>query len=78
VRAKLGPAVLQDAVEAMIRGDRPGEIGVHSDAAAPTSARSVGLLDEALDLLARACRGLGSIQGEALTFQVPSKSNPGP
>ena len=70
-------SVLQDAVESMIRGDRPAEIGVRSDPVLPTSARSVGLLDEALDLLARARRGLGSVQGAARTFQVPSKSKPG-
>ena len=70
-------SVLQDAVEAMLRGDRPAEIGVRSDPVVPTTARSVGLLDEALDLLARARRGLGSVQGEAQTFQVASKSKPG-
>ncbi len=47
------------------------------DPARPSAERSVGLLDETLDLLARARRGL-SAQGPAeQTFTFPSKSRPG-
>jgi hypothetical protein len=40
--------------------------------------RSVGVLDDTLDLLARARRGLSSIESDdEQQYQIPSKSKPG-
>jgi superfamily II DNA/RNA helicase len=70
--------LLHQVVEAALRGERPGEPGVASSPARASSERSVGLLDDTLDLLARARRGLASVESdEEQVHQVPSKSKPG-
>jgi SNF2 family DNA or RNA helicase len=68
-------SLVQLVVDAAVRGDRPAFVG--SEPATVPAGRSVGLLEEALDLLARARRGLGSIAHEQQEIRVPSKSKPG-
>ena len=70
-------SLVEQVVEAAVRGERPQEPGVRGDPAQGATERSVGLLEETIDLLARMRRGLGSVDGsDERVFQVPSKSNP--
>jgi Helicase conserved C-terminal domain len=65
-------------VESAVRGERPRLGRVQSDPAVADTGRSVGLLDETLDLLARARRGLGAIDApRERIVRIPSKSKPG-
>ncbi len=76
-QAAQNATLLQEVVEAALRGERPRVIGVRTDPARPTTERSVGLLEETLDLLARAQRGLSAVDGASREYRVPSKSRPG-
>jgi SWI/SNF-related matrix-associated actin-dependent regulator of chromatin subfamily A-like protein 1 len=68
-------SLVKQVVEAAARGERPAVL--RRDPARPTPDRSVGLLDETLDLLARARRGLAAQGPSDEVFHVPSKSRPG-
>ena len=60
-----------------MRGERP-VFRVQTDPATAEPGRSVGLLDETLDLLARARRGLGAVDGpRERVVRIASKSKPG-
>ena len=63
-------------MEAAARGERPTLDSDRSCHCEP--GRSVGLLDETLDLLARARRGLGAVDGpRERVVRIASKSKPG-
>jgi SWI/SNF-related matrix-associated actin-dependent regulator of chromatin subfamily A-like protein 1 len=65
-------------VEAAVTGERPRLEGVRTSPAAAHTGRSVGLVEETLDLLARARRGLGAIEGpQERVIRIASKSKPG-
>jgi SWI/SNF-related matrix-associated actin-dependent regulator 1 of chromatin subfamily A len=65
-------------VDAAVRGERPSLSIVRTEPASADSSRSVGLLDETLDLLARARRGLGAVdEPRERIVRVASKSKPG-
>jgi hypothetical protein len=76
--------LVQQVVDAAVRGERPARTlgmtgareGVKSDPARPAPGRSVGLLEETLDLLARARRGLAAQGPTTEEHRVPSKSKP--
>lgn len=68
-------SLLQEVVQAAARGERPSM--ALREPAAPTTSRSVGLLEETLDLLARSRRGLSAIGPSEQTFEAPSKRRPG-
>jgi SWI/SNF-related matrix-associated actin-dependent regulator 1 of chromatin subfamily A len=71
-------SLVQQVVDAAARGERPArEPGVGSDPARPSARRSVGLLEETLDLLARARRGLAAQGPTTEEHRVASKSKPG-
>jgi SWI/SNF-related matrix-associated actin-dependent regulator 1 of chromatin subfamily A len=74
-------SLVQQVVDAAARGQRPvrepGGPGVGSDPARPSPRRSVGLLEETLDLLARARRGLAAQGPTTVEHRVASKSKPG-
>ena len=67
-------SLLQEVVEALARGERPRPAA--PEPPAPTSQPSLGLLEETLDLLARARRGLSAVEAEQVV-RVPSGSRPG-
>jgi SWI/SNF-related matrix-associated actin-dependent regulator 1 of chromatin subfamily A len=76
--AATNASMIQEFVEAAARGERPTLGHVRTDPAALEPARSVGLLDETLDLLARARRGLGAVDGpRERVVRIGSKSKPG-
>jgi hypothetical protein len=66
-------SLLQEVVHAVERGERP----TLPEPAAPTTARSVGLLEETLDLLARARRGLSAVEPTEQVVRIPSSTRPG-
>ena len=68
-------SLVEAVVEAAVRGERPSL--ALSDPARPSPERSVGLLEDALDLLARSRRGLGATGPSEQEFRIPSKSRPG-
>ena len=76
--AATNASMIQEFVEAAARGERPTLGQVRTDPAAAGTERSVGLLDETLDLLARARRGLGAVDGpRERIVRIASKSKPG-
>jgi SWI/SNF-related matrix-associated actin-dependent regulator 1 of chromatin subfamily A len=76
--AAASASLVQSLVDAAIRGERPSRIGARTEPATSDTGRSVGLLDETLDLLARARRGLGAVDApREQIIRVPSKSKPG-
>src|SRR5581483_9102058 len=68
-------SLVEQVVEAAARGERP-PLALR-DPARPSTTRSVGLLEETLDLLARARRGLAAVEPAERDFRIPSKSRPG-
>lgn len=68
-------SLVQQVVEAALKGEHP--TFTSHDAARGSAARSVGLLEETLDLFARARRGLGAVEVPDQEFQLPSRSRPG-
>jgi SWI/SNF-related matrix-associated actin-dependent regulator of chromatin subfamily A-like protein 1 len=68
-------SLVEEVVEAAARGERASL--ARSEPARPPIERSVGLLDDTLDLLARARRGLGATGPTEREFHIPSKSRPG-
>ena len=70
--------MIHELVEAAVRGERPTLEQARTDPATAEPGRSVGLLDETLDLLARARRGLGAVDGpRERVVRIASKSKPG-
>jgi SWI/SNF-related matrix-associated actin-dependent regulator of chromatin subfamily A-like protein 1 len=70
--------LLSEVIEAAVHGERAELGGTRTEPVQASTARSVGLLEETLDLLARARRGLGSVEGDKQqVFQLASKSRPG-
>jgi SWI/SNF-related matrix-associated actin-dependent regulator 1 of chromatin subfamily A len=67
--------LVEQVVQAALNGERPSR-APRDPARAPTE-RSVGLLDETLDLLARARRGLGAVEATDQEFRIESHSRPG-
>ena len=68
-------SLVEEVVEAAARGERPSL--ALSEPARPSSMRSIGLLEDTLDLLARSRRGLGAVGPTEQEFRIPSKSRPG-
>jgi hypothetical protein len=68
-------SLLHEVDHAALRGERP--TGAPRDAAQVAPARSVGRLEETLDLLARARRGLAAATEAQQEFRIASKSRPG-
>jgi hypothetical protein len=68
-------ASLVEQVIAAARGERPSM--TLGDPARRSTQRSVGLLDDTLDLLARSRRGPGAVGPAEQVFRIPSKSRPG-
>jgi SWI/SNF-related matrix-associated actin-dependent regulator 1 of chromatin subfamily A len=69
------PAFVQEVVQEALRGEHPAL--ARRDPARGTSARSGGLLEETLDLLVRAQRGLASASSGQRALRIASKSRPG-
>jgi SWI/SNF-related matrix-associated actin-dependent regulator 1 of chromatin subfamily A len=67
-------SLVREVVEAALRGDRLQPAGVRTE---PATGRTVALLEEMLDLLARAQRGLAAAAAAEQVFEVPSSSKPG-
>jgi SWI/SNF-related matrix-associated actin-dependent regulator 1 of chromatin subfamily A len=70
-------SLVREVVEATLRGERLQPAGVRTESAEPATGRTVGLLEEMLDLLARAQRGLAAAAAAEQVFEVPSSSKPG-
>jgi SWI/SNF-related matrix-associated actin-dependent regulator of chromatin subfamily A-like protein 1 len=68
-------SLVEEVVQAAVRGERP-TLALR-DPARPSAERSVGLLEDTLDLLARSRRGLSALGPAEQVFEVPSKSRPG-
>ena len=76
--AAANASLIHTLVDAAVRGDRPAVDRADRDPAIAHTTRSVGLLDQTLDLLARARRGLGAVDGpRERVVRVASKSKPG-
>jgi hypothetical protein len=71
-------SMIHEFVEAAARGVRPTLEHARTDPATAEPGRSVGLLDETLDLLARARRGLGAVDApRERVVRIASKKKPG-
>ncbi len=70
-------SLVREVVEAALRGERLRPAGVRTEPAGPETGRTIGLLEETLDLLARAQRGLAAAVPAEQVFKVPSSSKPG-
>lgn len=68
-------SVLEDVLHALADGRRPRLTATEPDLT--VSERSVGLLEQTLDLLARARRGLGAVTSAEQVVRVPSSSRRG-
>jgi SWI/SNF-related matrix-associated actin-dependent regulator 1 of chromatin subfamily A len=76
--AATNASMIHEFVAAAVRGERPDVGRVRTDPATAGTGRSIGLLDETLDLLARARRGLGAADGaRECVVRIASKSKPG-
>lgn len=69
-------SLVREVVEAALRGESMQPVGVSTQSSQTSTERTVGLLEETLNLLARAQQGLAAAVPKVQEFQVPSSRNP--